>query len=177
MRLKTKSLKLKTSSGFTIIELMVAMTLFLVLIGIAIGGFINALRTQRAIVELMAANDNASLTMEQIAREIRTGYHFVKVSDSEFGFTNAYNVTVFYRLNEGAIERGAQDIFLQTKYKKITADNLRVIGFGVNLLGGDAGDGYPPRITISLSITGKSKFLENVSVNVQTTISSRLLDT
>jgi len=163
--------------GFTIIELMVAMTLFLVLIGIAIGGFINALRTQRAIVELMAANDNASLTMEQIAREMRTGYYFVKISDTELKFVNAYNVTVFYRLNEETIERGTQDIFLQTKYKKITADNLRVAGFRIDLLGADAGDGYPPRITISLSITGRSKYLQNTSVNIQTTVSSRLMDT
>ncbi len=177
MRFSIKKLKIKSSGGFTIIELMVAMTLFLVLIGIAIGGFINALRTQRAVVELMAANDNASLTMEQMAREVRTGYYFVKVSDGELKFVNAYNVTVFYRLNEGAIERGTQDIFLQTKYKKITADNLRVVGFKIDLLGAEAGDGYPPRVTISLSVTGKSKYLEDVSVNVQTTISSRLMDT
>jgi len=169
--------KIKNLKAFTLIELMVAMTLFLVLIGIAVGGFIRALRTQRAIVELMAANDNASLTLEQIAREVRTGFYFIKVSDSEFEFTNAYNVTVFYRLNENAIERGTQDIFSQRGYKKITADNLKVVDFRINLLGNDSGDGYPPRITISLSVTGKSKYLENVSVNVQTTISSRLLDT
>jgi prepilin-type N-terminal cleavage/methylation domain-containing protein len=173
----TKNQKLKTSGGFTIVELMVAMALFLVLVGIAAGAFIRALRTQRAIVELMAANDNASLTLEQMAREIRTGYNFNKVSSSELSFVNAYNIVVFYRLSEEAIERGTENVFLQRTYKKITADNLRVNDFRINLLGNESGDSYPPRITINLSISGKSKYFEGASVNVQTTISARLLDT
>ena len=70
------------NKAFTLVELLVAMSLFLILIGIATSGFIRVLRTQRAIVELMTINDNAVLTLEQMAREIRTGYHFVKNSNS-----------------------------------------------------------------------------------------------
>ncbi len=76
MQLITHNSKLKTSNAFTIIELLVAMGLFIILMGITAGSFVKAMRTQRAIVALMAANDNASLTLEQIAREIRTGSNF-----------------------------------------------------------------------------------------------------
>lgn len=173
---KSKIQNLKFKKGFTLVELLVAMSLFLVLIGIATGGFIRVLRTQRAIPELMAVNDNAVLTLEQMAREIRTGYNFSKISENELQFVNANNIVVFYRLNEGAIERGTEDPFLRRTYKKITADNIRVLNFNISLLGDSAGDGFPPRITITLSVTGKSKYLETISTNIQTTISSRVLD-
>ena len=168
--------QVKIKNGFTIIELLVAMGLFVVLIGIATGGFVKTLRTQKAVVGLMAANDNVSLVLEQIAREIRTGYNFSKISDTEFQFVNAKNQVIWYRLNEGAIERGTEDILLQRTYKKITADNVKITNFKVELFGNNAGDGYPPRITISLSITGIGKYLDNVVTNIQTTISSRVID-
>src|SRR3989344_9647798 len=91
--------------GFTMIELIVAMGIFLILISAATSVFVQALRTQRAIVALMAANDNASLVLEQMAREIRVGYNFqTNVSEDELTFVNAYNELVIYRLNNQAIE-------------------------------------------------------------------------
>ena len=55
-------------NGFTLPELLVAMGLFLIVISIVAGAFVNSLRTQRATVELIAVNDNISLLLEQIAR-------------------------------------------------------------------------------------------------------------
>jgi len=174
---QVSSLKFKENRGFTLVELLVAMTLFIVLIGIATGGFIRVLRTQRAIPELMAVNDNAVLTLEQMAREIRTSYNFNKISETELQFVNSHNLVVFYRLNEGTIERGTEDALLQRTYKKITADNVKIAHFKIILFGNELGDGYPPRITISLSVSSTSKYLENILTNIQTTISARILDT
>ncbi len=176
---KVKSQKSKVKTGFTIIELLVAMTLFLVLMGIVTGGFIRSLRTQRAIVALMEVNDNVSLSLEQMAREIRTGYNFSKVSDSELQFTNAYGIPVFYRLYQGTIERGTEEQPLQKIYKKITADTVMIKNFHIELLGNNPGDGYPPRITISLSATSANPGIQkmNIFTSIQTTISARVLDT
>jgi len=174
---KQKQFSIFNLRGFTIIELLVAMGLFVILVGIASGGFIKVLRTQRLIVELMAANDNVSSALEQMAREIRTGYNFSKISETELQFVNADNVVVFYRLNNGVIERGVEDEFGRRTDKKITSDKVKISNFKINLLGNNDGDGYPPRITISLSVGINNKYFENVSVNIQTTISSRILDT
>ena len=164
------------SRGFTIVELLVAMGLFVILIGIATGGFVRALRTQRAVVALMAANDNASLTLEQMAREMRTGYNFSVVGD-ELQFVNAYSKKTGYRLNSGAIERASIDgetsALIDSDYKKITADNVKIAHFKIILFGNELGDGYPPRITISLSVSSTSKYLENILTNIQTPVSSR----
>ena len=131
------------SRAFTMVELLISMTLFVVLISIAAGGFIKALRTQRAVVALMEANDNVSFALEQMAREFRTGYNFSKISDTEIQFVNAHNEVVWYRLNEDSLERGIEDVRLIRTYKKITADNVKVARFNINLSGENPGDGYP----------------------------------
>ncbi|MBU4387845.1 hypothetical protein KJ644_05295 [Candidatus Dependentiae bacterium] len=163
------------------VELLVAIGLFVILMGIATGGFIRAMRTQGALVELMAVNDNASLTLEQMAREIRTGYNFNKISDTELQFVNQFNLVVGYRLRDNAIERASKDetagLIEETDCKKITADNVKIANFKIILLGNEAGDGYPPRITIGLSVGSTGKYLENILTNIQTTISARVLDT
>src|SRR3990172_10872392 len=92
--------------GFTMIELIVAMGIFLILIAAATRGLVEALRTQRAIVALMAANDNASSVLEQMAREIRVGYNFqTNTSEDELTFVNAYNEIVTYLLHNQTIKR------------------------------------------------------------------------
>ena len=58
-------------SGFTLVELLVAIGVFSILISVAVGTFARALRTQRQTAALIAANSNASLVLEQMAREIR----------------------------------------------------------------------------------------------------------
>jgi prepilin-type N-terminal cleavage/methylation domain-containing protein len=187
----------KSQKGFTLIELLVAMSLFIVFISIASGGFVRALRTQRAIVALMAVNDNVSLTLEQISREMRTGYNFctkdqpvISVSSEAFPdcasldknelmFVNASNDVVFYKWDGKAVLKGTSDVFLNKTYEKITGDNVKVRNFNIKLMGNEKGDDYPPRITISISVSPDSdiSYLNDIYTNVQSTISSRSLDT
>jgi prepilin-type N-terminal cleavage/methylation domain-containing protein len=64
------------SRGFTLVELLITVGLFTIILAIAIGGFINAINTQRQISSLISAQSNVSLALEQVTREIRTGYLF-----------------------------------------------------------------------------------------------------
>ena len=162
--------------GFTIMELLVAMGVFLILISITSSGFISSLRTQRELTGLISINDSVNLTLEQIMREIRTGYNFTKISQNELQFVNSENKIIYYRFIDGAIERGETDMLTIVTYRKITADNVRIKNFNIEVMGGAAADGYQPRITIAISIVGITKYLENVPVNVQMTVSSRTLD-
>ena len=47
--------------GFTIVELLVSMGVFVVLLGIVVNIFISSLRSQQAMVGLMATNDDAGI--------------------------------------------------------------------------------------------------------------------
>jgi prepilin-type N-terminal cleavage/methylation domain-containing protein len=62
--------------GFTLIEMLITVGLFVVIITIAVGGFTNAIRTQRQVSSLISAQSNVSIALEEMAREIRTGYLF-----------------------------------------------------------------------------------------------------
>lgn len=117
-------------SGVTLIEFVVAFGVFSMLIAIASGSFVRAMRTQRIALQLMSVNDNMGITLEQMMREMRTGYHFCTATNgmdypgipaqvvsqcqnlasgpntSEIQFVNASNETVRYRWKNGAIQKG-----------------------------------------------------------------------
>ncbi len=62
--------------GFTIIELLVAMSLFITFLSIAIGSFGNILRMQRVLSKKIMLTSSLGIVTEQIEREIRTGFDF-----------------------------------------------------------------------------------------------------
>lgn len=74
--MKYFSQKKKNTAGFTLVEMLITIALFTIIIAIAVGGFTNALRTQRQVSSLISAQSNVSLALEQMTREARTGYLF-----------------------------------------------------------------------------------------------------
>lgn len=170
---------LHSRRGFTLLELLVSLGIFASILLIAVGGFVRALRTERQLSQFAAVNGNISLTLEQIAREIRTGMDFctggsICPSSDVLSFVNARGETVTYCLDESAIKRivgsgpcaGGQ---------KITANNIDISNLEFVLSGNSAGDGFPPRVTILLGAAPIDASVDYV-VNIQTTVSSRVLD-
>ncbi len=175
--------KLQISRGFTLIELLVAIGLFSVVTSIAVGGFTNALRSQRQTAGLLSANSNVSLVIEQMTREIRTGYDFCTAVAcplrTELRFTSARGEKIAYQLNDGAIERQAIPVGGGiTPFERITGDNVKVTHLEFYLSGNLPRDGLQPRITIDVGVSSKEYGLSGNVVNLQTTISPRVpLDT
>lgn len=170
----------KNMKGFTLMEMLISLAIFSILISIASGAFVRALRSQRAIVSLISANDNLSIALEQMMREIRTGYQFSITAPDEMEFINADNEFIRYRLEAGFIERGIEDaaqgpgVFV---YRQITGANVIVNRFNIGLFGNSFDDGFPPRITLSLSISPNNPYLSTFSIDIQSTVSARFIDT
>lgn len=187
-KLKTINSKLKTEGGFTLVDLLVGIGLFAVVSSIALGGLARVLRTQRQVAALVAANNNASLALEQMARETRTGHLFCAddpvngggtVSlcpagrDDVIAFINAKGDTVSYRLSGGAIERWVNSVGV---FEPITGQNVLVQYLRFLLLGNVWNDGQQTRVTVAVGIGTRELGVSDAVVRLQTTISPRELD-
>lgn len=149
LKLKTKNSQLKTNKGFTVIEMLVAVTLFIAVVGAVSAFFVRSLKTQRITVALMAVNDNISLALEQVAREVRTGFNFCATpcTAAALYFTNSNGVAIGYAVHGGALARSENGGPL----RPITAQNVAIDAFSVVVTGDPAGDGLQPRITVGIS--------------------------
>jgi len=172
MKIKNQKTKIKIK-GFTVAELLVAVAIFMTVISIAIASFTRSLRIQRAITMMMAINDNASLTLEQMMREIRVGEQFESSEPPEpsrlsfIRYISGQPVKVSYQFNNNAIERGEG---VTPAYAPISASNVKIKYLKFILSAG-----VPWRVTIAMGVGSASPDLANVVTNIQTTVSARNL--
>lgn len=166
--------KSKKEKGFTIVELLVAMSVFAVLLTVAVGVFVRVIRTQRNLVHRMNINNNAGSVLEQITRDLRTGYNFCPV-DFENGekcdlietnslvFTNRNGDSINYSLVNKAVKKDG----IQLTASDVEINRLKFIIRQDNVCD-------PWRITILMGV-GSNKVEQDQYINLQATVSSRVL--
>jgi prepilin-type N-terminal cleavage/methylation domain-containing protein len=198
------NMKKRLQGAFTLVELLVAIGIFSILIAVAIGGFVHALRTQREVASIIGAQSNASIALESMARELRTGYLFcndpanngsvndvcapacspsvtlsgtVWTCDGLIDFYNANGANVDYALDEnGSLARS--DSGSTGTFVPITGNNVKVTYLTFTIFGNKEGDNWPPRITVSMGVVPNSTDPALVAdeVELQTTVSARTID-
>ncbi|TSA46390.1 type II secretion system protein [bacterium] len=156
--------------GFTIVELLVAMSIFVILITIATGAFIQALRSERRLVALMSVSNNVGLVLEQMAREIRTGYNFTlpnlpNVETLSFSSTASAGGITYSRVG-GKIQRNGQNV---------TADNVSVTKLDFIVSQESNNSCNPWRVTIVTTVNAFPAVTDVNDITLQTTASSRIL--
>lgn len=167
--------------GFTLMELLVAMAVFLIVVGLSSGIFIQTLKSQRTIARISEAMNNSTLAMEQIAREVRTGFDFRFSGDlDQLEFRNGFGDYVTYTLveeNEGeggvigrctSFQSGVCNV--EPDFNPITSPDvvIRDLRFLVQQEAGQK----PTLVTISADIE-----IDRGSVlTMQTSVSSRILE-
>ena len=197
---------MNTKKGFTIVELLITVGLFTIIIAIAVGGFTNALRTQRQVSSLISAQSNVSLVLEQIARQVRTGYLFcntlnntqavaggnpngaaadcgctLTVSPDPNGFWTC-NALDFYDAESNHLvyflQNGALMETNNATTQSVTGDAVSVKYLQFHLYGQVENDQIPPRITISIGIAPSSTdpAVMNNVSSLETTVSARTID-
>ena len=79
-----KKYKNKYKGGYTLIETMIALAIFLIVVTIGSGSLINAYSVNRKSQDLRSAIDGLSFAMEDMSKNIRTGYdyHCIIAGDS-----------------------------------------------------------------------------------------------
>jgi prepilin-type N-terminal cleavage/methylation domain-containing protein len=185
--------------GFTLIEMLVTVGLFAIIVTIAVGAFVNAERTERQVSSLIAAQSNVSLAVEQMSRNIRTGYLFCHdpgdstaspscsctvASSSDpnspmwtcqsLDFYDANGNEIKYSWAGGALAESVSGNAAQS----ITGNTVSVKYLKFKLFGQTEGDHWPPRVTISIGIAASSTdaAVMNDVFNLETTVSARTID-
>src|SRR3989339_135837 len=86
--------------GFTLIELIVALGVFMVVMTITLSAFLNIMDIQKKTEAFRKVNDNLNFAMEAMMREIREGEDYCPSGcvTGSFSFTNKDDKKVDYRL-------------------------------------------------------------------------------
>jgi prepilin-type N-terminal cleavage/methylation domain-containing protein len=75
-----KSIYLKTKRGFTLIEIMVATSIFMIIMLMAMGALVTTSDTAKKSQALRTAMDNVSFAMESMTRTLRMGQDYLCVN-------------------------------------------------------------------------------------------------
>ena len=176
--------------GFTLVELLVVVAIFLILIGAIIGIFISGVRKQRLILTQQTILDQTSFVLEYMSRSLRMATKELSapscLSQNGLNYEITHNGTGLRFIN--FLENNdCQEFFLQNgqlRYWKrstgitlpLTPDRLEIIFLRFNSIGAFQGDDLQPRITISFEIRERAQLEGLQRIRIQTTISQRNLD-
>ena len=166
--------KLKFETGFTLIELIVALGVFMMVMTITLSAFLNIIDIQKKTEAFRKVNDNLNFAMEAIMREIREGTKYCPsgCASGSFSFTNKDLDTIKYELNTGGyIERTKG-----TDALRMTSDGIKITNLSFLVKGNVAGDKQQPLVIISISGESGTKEKLKSSLDLQATVSQRKLD-
>jgi prepilin-type N-terminal cleavage/methylation domain-containing protein len=172
--------KLHTHSGFTLIEVMVSVSIFTIIITMGIGSLLTVHRTLQKTRADQQVLDSTSYILDTMTRRLRTGYDYKSVSQSEISFQEQDEGTgsrliKFYTDTDPISLDNHLYIDQAGAISDITPNNLKIDNFLITLTGTIPGpDDGQPMVQISLAATMKNK--QESKVYVQTAVSQRLLD-
>ncbi len=183
--------RVTVNKGFTLIELMVSVTVFTIVMLMTMGSILSVLDANYKSQTLRAVMDNLNFTLDGMTRTIRFGsnYHCGPNGDvtvpadcvdgsSSFTLRSADGASVTYHLNGGRISRsistnGGGEYFLTSP--DVTIENLtfRVFGSPPYSNGSDL---FQPEVIITMKGFAGVKPSAKSTFILQTTVSQRALD-
>jgi hypothetical protein len=202
--MKTKDLsKFNSGSGYTIIETMVAISLFLVVIMYGTTALLNANLLHKKSGDMRSIIDNLSFIMEDMSKNLRVGYDYrcfevgnnmPLAGDQSFGvpqdcedgwaiaFENSNDADQsdstnqwVYFITDGKIYKSTNST---EDYVELTTPEVEILqdASGFSVIGSDSDDDQQPFVIIKLNgrITLKNNVITPFSL--QTSVSQRLID-
>ena len=169
--------------GFTLIELMVAISIFIIIMTISMNSILGVFDANRKSRTLKTVLNNLNLATESMAKEMRFGrnYHCgsgtvtetqdCPVGDTLMSFLSSDGLQITYRLNGTTIEKQIQ----YEGYVPVTAPEIVIDDLAFYALGSDISDLLQPAVLIKVKShvgTGKSRS----DFVLQTLVSQRVLD-
>ena len=170
--------------GFTLIELMVAISIFVIIMTISMGSIISVFEANRKSRTIKTVLNNLNLAVESMSKEMRFGknYHCgdegtltepenCPGGDTLMSFLSSDDVQITYRFYEQRIEKQIDD----GGYIPVTAPEIVIDDLVFYTLGSGTDDTLQPKVVIKIkSHAGSGKAQSNFTL--QTLVSQRTLD-
>jgi len=186
----------KKNTGFTIIETMIAISIFLIVIVIGMGALLNANLIHQKSRDMRSIMDNLSFVMEDISNNLRTGFEYrcfdsagiINIgppSDCDPGWAIVFKPQDYdslsnpnewgYYIDNGQIFKstnvGDLNSFIPLTPIEIIIDQP----YGFSVTGAPSGDNKQPFVTIRL--VGHVEYKDiTTPFSLQTSVSQRLID-
>ncbi|MFA6495161.1 MAG: type II secretion system protein [Candidatus Paceibacterota bacterium] len=158
-------------SGFTLVELLVAMSIFGIFMAVIMGAFVQVLANERVTLKLLEATDNLGVAIEQMSREIRVGNGFSGGSSLSFERPDSSGATtsVMYALSGGQIIRTEG-----SDSAPLTSSAVHVTSFDAVLTTNSSGGiDRPTKVKLIIGIAAEDRGLRIVRY-VQTSVTQRV---
>lgn len=176
-------MKKNFQKGFTLIELMTALSIFAVVMTISMGSILGIFDANRKSRSIRAVMTNLNLAVESMSKEMRYGkkYHCgsgtvtvaqnCPAGDTLMSFLSSDAVQVTYRLNGTALEKQVGS----AGFTPVTAPEVLIDGLTFYTLGAGTDNSLQPKVLIK--IQGHAGTAKNRSdFTVETLVSQRALD-
>jgi type II secretory pathway pseudopilin PulG len=183
------SLSLSSKKGFTLIEILTSIGLFMVVMTIGMGSILGIFNAYKKTQALKTVMDNLNFALESMSREIRfgTNYHCgsgggnltnplnCPSGDTQISFLSSDNLQIVYRLTGSQIEKSING---GTTYVAVTAPeiNIQRLNFYVFGAGNAAVNTLQPKAIITVRGKAGTKVGFDSTFSVQTMVSQRILD-
>jgi len=162
-------LKNKLQKGFTLMEVMVAVSIFTIIVTVGIVALLTVNNTHKRSQIDRQAIDSLSYSLESMSRSLRTALEWTEVTSDAVRYVDQDGNDVSYRFESGAILKN-EDLLGE---HSITPENVVIENFELSHSGGDGFIQQYVQINIVGTITNgrqESRFA------VQTSVSKRVLD-
>ena len=174
----------KNNKGFTLVEMLVTVTIFSIVISMSAGLFVSAIWLQKKGLDYQRILDQTSYVMEYMSRSLRMAKEDTSggciAADTNYKITYLGKGIKFLNANNGE----CWEFYLENGQLKIdkhngedpydlTSIDLTVEDFNVSV----SSSSGQPKITFYLDIKGaKAHFYSASQIKIQTTVSQRNLD-
>lgn len=159
------------NKGFTLIEMMVALGIFVIALTISLGAVLKFKDVQRSTAAINQVQENLRFGLEHMAKEMRTGKNF-SCSNCNGGdnvaFTNAKGENVSYKLENNRLKKStAGGVYFPLTSPRVRIESLEFFANGIS-----NSDGQQPKILVKIKSSIRDKNAV-INFNLQTLISSR----
>lgn len=183
MKMKKNQKSTATSSGFTLIEVLVSVFIFSIVVTAVGGIFIQSLKLQRRAFSVQQTQENINFILESMAREIRVSKICPLTgqcsSSSTLSIDHPVNKRVEYSLAGEQIHRLILDPGVNCASPPcdsvMNSSSVKFTRLNFFVSGTENKDGKQPRVTIVVTVKSASDISQQSEIRAQTSVSQRFL--